>query len=63
MGVSPKGEVQYVFLQGSGSGDKNLDTAAGRLLEQTHFRETGDGLRWGFATFHWGSDVFAPAAP
>jgi hypothetical protein len=59
LGVSDEGKVQYVFLQDA-SGDKDLDTAAARLLEQVLFRKTG-APAWGFATFYWGAAIFAPA--
>jgi hypothetical protein len=61
LGVSPTGEVQYVFLQDS-SGDKALDLAAGRLLEKVGFRAGGSGIEWGFATLFWGSAVFGQPA-
>jgi len=62
MGVSDRGEVQYVFLQDS-SGDKSLDASASRVLEQVRFRSLGAPLTWGFATFYWGSAVYARPAP
>jgi hypothetical protein len=62
LGVSDRGEVQYVFIQDS-SGDKTLDACAGRFLEQIRFRASSGPLRWGFATFHWGSAVYAQPAP
>jgi hypothetical protein len=58
LGVSDRGQVQYVFLQDS-SGDKTLDTNASRALEQVHFRPSAASLTWGFATFYWGSAVYA----
>jgi hypothetical protein len=62
LGVSGQGEVQYVFLQDP-SGDKALDAGAGRLLEQVHFRTSDAALTWGFATFYWGSAVYAQPTP
>ncbi|MGA3172021.1 MAG: hypothetical protein ABSE62_13520 [Chthoniobacteraceae bacterium] len=59
LGVSGEGEVRYVFLQDT-SGDKTLDESASRVLEQTRFRESDTGMTWGFATFYWGSAVYAP---
>jgi hypothetical protein len=62
LGVSDHGDVQYVFLQNS-SGDKTLDTSASRALEKVRFRAGTAALTWGFATFYWGSPVYArPAA-
>jgi hypothetical protein len=62
LGVSDQGEVRYVFLQ-EASGDKVLDASAGRILEQVRFRAGNEGLRWGFATFYWGSAVYAQPTP
>jgi len=62
LGVSDRGEVQYVFLQYS-SGDKTLDTDAGRILEKVRFRPTAQPAPWGFATFYWGSAVYAQPTP
>jgi hypothetical protein len=61
MGVSDEGEVRYVFLQES-SGDKSLDADASRVLEKVRFHPRGEALTWGFATFYWGSGVYAPPA-
>jgi hypothetical protein len=64
LGVAESGEVQYVFLQDS-SGDKALDANAGLLLEKVRFgapaaaQASGGPLTWGFATFYWGSSVYA----
>ena len=62
LGVSDQGEVRYVFLQ-EASGDKALDDAAGRLLEQVRFKPSAEPLTWGFATFYWGSSVYARPSP
>jgi len=62
LGVSDRGEVQYVFIQDS-SGDKTLDADASRILEQVHFRSSAAPLTWGFATFDWGSAVYARPTP
>ena len=62
LGVSGHGDVQYVFLQDT-SGDKALDASASRMLEQIRFRATETPLTWGFATFHWGSTVYAQPSP
>jgi hypothetical protein len=68
LGVTDQGEVRYVFLEDSpsglfGSGDKTLDASASRLLVQIRFRPSGAPLTWGFATFFWGSGVYARPAP
>jgi len=62
LGVSDRGEVQYVFLQDR-SGDKTLDSSASRILEQVRFRASAAPLTWGFATFYWGSAVYARPTP
>jgi hypothetical protein len=61
LGVSDHGDVQYVFVQDS-SGDKTLDAAAGRLLEQIRFRPGAAPVTWGFATFDWGAGAYATDA-
>lgn len=65
IGVSDRGEVRYVFLQDlqDPSGDKTLDAAAGRVLEQVRFRPSSEPLTWGFATVYWGSAVYARPTP
>jgi hypothetical protein len=70
LGVSETGEVRYVFVQDSligpvfGSGDKTLDADASNILERVRFRPTAAaGITWGFATFYWGSGVYARSAP
>jgi len=62
LGVSDRGEVQYVFLQDS-SGDRTLDASASRILGQVRFRAPGGTAMWGFATFYWGSAVYASPTP
>jgi hypothetical protein len=62
LGVSDRGEVRYVFLQDS-SGDKILDAGAGRILTQVRFRPSSTPIAWGFATFFWGSAVYARPSP
>jgi hypothetical protein len=61
LGISDDGEVRYVFVQES-SGDKDLDTDAAALLQQVKFQHAQEPLTWGFATFYWGSGVFAPGS-
>jgi hypothetical protein len=62
LGVSDRGEVRYVFIQ-EASGDKSVDAGAGRILEQVRFRPSAAALTWGFATFYWGSAVYARSTP
>ena len=62
LGVSDRGEVRYVFLQDS-SGNQALDAGATTILQQVRFRPSATPLTWGFATFHWGSAVFAQTTP
>jgi len=61
LGVSDTGEVRYVFLQDT-SLDQTLDGAAAGILEQVRFHTSASAFTWGFATFYWGSPVFAPLA-
>jgi len=62
IGVTGTGAVQYVFIQDS-SGDKPLDATAGTLLQQVRFHPMSAPLTWGFATFDWGSAVYARPTP
>jgi hypothetical protein len=62
LGISGEGEVRYVFIQ-EGSGDKSLDADAASFLQQIKFQRVHDSLTWGFATFYWGSGVFAAPGP
>lgn len=62
LGVSDRGEVRYVFLQDT-SGDRTLDAAASRILEKVRFHPSATPLTWGFATFYWGSGVYARPTP
>ena len=69
LGVSDKGEVQYIFIQDAligptfGSGDKTLDADASSTLQRVRFRPSAAPLTWGFATFYWGSAVYARPTP
>lgn len=58
LAVSDLGEVRYVFLQDS-SGNQALDADATAMLQAVRFRPSTTPLRWGFATFHWGSAAYA----
>jgi hypothetical protein len=49
--------VRFVFIQET-SGDMGVDASAGRILEEVRFRAGGAEMRWGFATFYWGSEVY-----
>ena len=60
LAISDKGETRYVFLQDS-SGDKSLDAQATELLAHLVFHPQPAPLAWGFATFAWGSAVYAHA--
>ncbi len=61
VGISDRGEVRYCFLQ-EGSGHRAIDTEAEELLRKHDFKrvEGAPPLTWGFATFIWGADAFAP---
>ncbi len=58
IGVQAAGDVAFVFLQQS-SGDSAVDEAARQSMRQFQFEASSEGIVWGYATFNWGSDVFA----
>jgi hypothetical protein len=57
IGVSDRGEVRYVFLQGS-SGDPAFDSLATTRLQQLSFAGNESPIAWGFALFDWGDDAY-----
>lgn len=68
VGLSPRGEVRYCFLQNS-SGDSSLDQQARADLLLARFPVSAnaaaaapDALIWTTATIEWGNDIAAPAA-
>ncbi len=67
IGLSPRGDVRYCFLQNS-SGDSSLDQQARRYLLLARFppqdahAAARDDLIWTTATIDWGNDIAAPAA-
>jgi hypothetical protein len=60
IGVSNEGKVTYSLVQHS-SGDSALDELAIEHLRSVTFEAASASIAWGFATFSWGGDVFAPA--
>lgn len=59
VGVNDRGEVRYCFLQES-STDQGIDTEAEALLRGRAFSHSETLLEWGFATFTWGAEAYAP---
>jgi hypothetical protein len=57
IGVSDRGEVQYIFLQES-SGDPTFDSLASSHLQQLGFARDESPIAWGFALFSWGDDAY-----
>jgi len=59
VGIGDRGEVRYSFLQES-STDPVMDAQAETLLRQHGFSRSETPLEWGFATFTWGAEAYAP---
>lgn len=61
IGISDRGELRYCFLQ-NGSGDSVIDQEGEKVLRQHAFKRTDSPnlTEWGFATFVWGAEAFAP---
>ena len=57
--VSDLGEVRYCFLE-HGSGDAAVDAKAASYLKTLRFSRSQIGMEWGFASFHWGDDLYTP---
>ena len=67
-GIGDRGEVRYCFLMApSGgdpsSGDPEMDKQAEALLREHRFTPSETPLAWGFATFTWGAQAYAPPQP
>lgn len=64
VGIGDRGDVRYCFLQassdGPSSGDQEIDKQAEALLRQHSFTHSETPLEWGFATFTWGAEAYAP---
>lgn len=60
VGISDRGEASYCFLQ-ERSTDPAMDAQAEALLRQHAFHHSGVPLEWGYATFNWGAEAYAPA--
>ena len=67
VGIGAKGEVRYCVPQagseGASSGDPQVDAQAEILLRAHPFSPSPIPLQWGFATFTWGAQAYASAAP
>jgi TonB family protein len=61
IGVSNEGKVLYSLVQHS-SGDPALDELAIEHLRNVTFAAAPAPVAWGFATFSWGGDAYAPAS-
>jgi len=59
VGIGDRGEVRYCFLQES-SADRAMDEQGENLLRQHTFSHSESALEWGFATFTWGAEAYAP---
>ncbi len=62
IGVTDRGEVRFVFLQGS-CGDSATDDAAAAHLAQLSFAPAGAAIAWGHVAFTWGDDVYPAEKP
>jgi len=65
VGISDRGEVRYCFLLDPNggdpsSGDHDMDKQAEALLREHGFSHSETPLEWGFATFTWGAEAYAP---
>jgi len=68
VGVGDRGEVRYSFLfdpngGDPSSGDHEMDQQAEALLRAHRFTPSETPLEWGFATFTWGGEAYAPQSP
>jgi len=61
IGVSAEGKVLYSLVQHP-SGDPALDEQAIEHLRNVTFERASASVAWGFATFSWGGDAYAPAS-
>lgn len=63
VGIGPNGAVCYSFLQET-CGNSEIDKEAEEQLRGRRFKpaDANSPLLWGFATFTWGADAFAPAS-
>ncbi|MEI6562334.1 MAG: hypothetical protein WCO68_09680 [Verrucomicrobiota bacterium] len=67
-GLSDRGEIRYCFLLAPNggdpsSGDPDVDKQAEALLREHRFTPSETPLEWGFATFTWGAEAYAPPQP
>lgn len=59
VGIGGRGEVRYCFLQ-ERSTDPAMDAQAETLLKEHAFTRSDAPLEWGYATFTWGAEAYAP---
>ena len=67
-GLGDRGEIRYCFLLAPNggdpsSGDPDVDKQAEALLRQHRFTPSQTSLEWGFVTFTWGAEAYAPPQP
>ena len=67
-GIGDRGEIRYCFLLAPNggdpsSGDPEVDKQAEALLREHRFTPSETPLAWGFATFTWGVEAYAPPQP
>jgi len=67
-GIGDRGEIRYCFLLAPNggdpsSGDPEVDKQAEALLREHRFTPSETPLEWGFATFTWGAEAYAPPQP
>lgn len=65
VGIGDRGEVRYCFLLDPhggdpSSGDHEMDKQAETVLRTHQFTHSEAALEWGFATFTWGAEAYAP---
>ncbi len=61
IGVSAQGEVTYTFIKAS-SGNPAIDNLAEAYLSSLRCQPSAAGVKWGFATFHWGVEAMRSAS-
>ena len=63
VGLDPRGQAQFVYLQDS-SGEPAADAAAEAFLARAQFSHVDEetGITWGFAEILWGDESYGPAA-
>ncbi len=66
LGVTPRGEVQYVFLQrpsGDSASAQTADAVAARALAAASLAPVEGEMAWGFASIAWGPEIYGNTPP